>query len=88
MDLLGYLKELERIRSDMLNDWKPFKVIEAGEFRNTKGEMEKFFYVVLQVPGFQTMEQFEGNLEECEEECNELNQRISASLSLHIQNQS
>ena len=25
---------------------------------------------------------------ECEEECNELNQRISASLSLHIQNQS
>ena len=69
----------------MLNDWKPFKVIEAGTFRNNKGEMEKFFYVVLQVPGFQqTMELFEGNQKECEEECNELNQRISASLSLHI----
>lgn len=71
----------------MLNDWKPFSVIEAGEYKNTKGEMEKFFHVILQVPGFQTMEQFEGTLEECEEECNELNKRISASLSNHIQNQ-
>jgi hypothetical protein len=72
----------------MLNDWKPFKVIPASQHLNGTGDWyEKHFYVVLQVPGFQTIEQFEGNLEECEKECNELNQRISTSLSLHIQNQ-
>lgn len=71
----------------MLNDWKPFKVIQAGSFINNKKEAELFYYVVLQVPGFQTMEQFEGNLEECEKECDDLNRMISASLSLHIQNQ-
>lgn len=67
----------------MLNDWKPFKVIDVGEFRNTKGEMEKLFHVVLQVPGFKNSIQFEGTLEECEEECNELNKMISLSLSHH-----
>ena len=68
----------------MLNDWKPFTVIPAGEFKNSKGEMEDFYYVVLQVPGFQTWEQFEGNLQDCMEECHELNVRIGASLSQHI----
>lgn len=68
----------------MLNNWAPFTVILAGEFKNPKGEMEEFYRVVLQVPGFQTMEQFEGNMQECQEECHELNVRIGASLSQHI----
>ena len=68
----------------MLNDWKPFTVIPAGEFKNNSGETEQWYRVVLQVPGFQTWEQFEGNLQECHEECLELNVRIGASLSQHI----
>jgi len=68
----------------MLNNWAPFTVILAGEFKNPKGEMEEFYRVVLQVPGFQTWEQFEGNLQECREECHELNVRIGTSLSQHI----
>lgn len=65
----------------MLNDWKPFTVI---PFVTNEKYGEEFYYVVLQVPGFQTMEQFEGNLEECEKECDYLNRMISASLSNHI----
>ena len=68
----------------VLNNWAPFTVIPAGEFKNPKGEMEEFYRVVLQVPGFQTMEQFEGNMQECQEECHELNVRIGTSLSQHI----
>ena len=72
----------------MLNNWAPFTVIPAGEFKNSKGEMEDFYYIILKVPGFQTMEQFEGNLQECQEECHELNMRIMESLSQHIKNES
>ena len=72
----------------ILNGWAPFTVIPAGEFKNSKGAMEDFYYIVLKVPGFQTMEQFEGNLQECQEECHELNMRIMESLSQHIKNES
>jgi len=71
----------------MLNNWEPFTVIPAGEFKNSNGEMEEWYRVVLQAPGFQTWEQFEGTLQECLEECHELNMRIGASLSQHIQNE-
>ena len=72
----------------ILNGWAPFTVIPAGEFKNSKGAMEDFYYIVLKVPGFQTMEQFEGTLQECREECHELNIRIGASLSQHIMDES
>jgi hypothetical protein len=68
----------------MLNDWEPFAVISAGEFKNSSGETEVLYRVVLQVLGFQTYEEFEGTLQECREECHELNMRIHASLSQHI----
>jgi hypothetical protein len=72
----------------VLNNWAPFTVIPAGEFKNPKGEMEEFYYVVLKTPGFQTLEHFEGTLQECREECHELNIRIGASLSQHIKDES
>ena len=72
----------------MLSNWTPFTVIPAGEFKNSKGEIEDFYHVVLLVNAFQTMEQFEGNLQECRDECHELNMRIVASLSQHIENES
>ena len=65
----------------ILNGWAPFTVIPAGEFKNSKGAMEDFYYIVLKVPGFQTMEQFEGNLQECQEDFHELNMSIIESLS-------
>lgn len=70
----------------MLNNWKPFKVITAGEFINSQEQIEQYYRVVIQVPGFTTLEEFEGTLEECEKEAAHLNQLISASLALHIEN--
>lgn len=70
----------------ILNGWAPFTTIPAGEFKNSKGEMEDFYYVVLEVPGFPTIEQFKGNLQECREKCHELNIRI-ASISQHIKDE-
>ncbi|NDB83683.1 MAG: hypothetical protein EB127_13310 [Alphaproteobacteria bacterium] len=70
----------------MLNNWEPFTVISAGEFKNSNGETEQFYRVVLQVSGFQTIEHFEGTFQECQNECHELNMRIQASVSQHIMN--
>ena len=48
---------------------------------------EHYFYVVLQAPGLQTYEAFEGTFDECRDECHELNMRIATLLSQHIMNE-
>lgn len=68
----------------MLNDWKPYEIIPFKDYELATPPSQRFYYVVLRVPNMVNYEIFEGTYDECEKECNELNQRIHISLSLHL----
>lgn len=68
----------------MLNDWKPYEIIPFKDYPPTTPQNQRFYFVILRVPGMVNYEAFEGTYDECEKECNELNQRIHTSLSLHL----
>jgi hypothetical protein len=54
----------------------PFKVI--GSKRNG-------FYVVMEAPGFQNYEVFEGDFEDCQKECDQLNEMLQSILENYLE---
>jgi hypothetical protein len=69
--------------------WRPFEVMSAARWLGGQGDWyERYYHVVMCIPGIPKQSLFEGDLSDCSRRARELNEGMAASLAQYIQNSS